>query len=292
MEICCLFSVFSRIPTAVVFGKSSTSEHVFIPKLLKHIKRSSVLLIDNGFYSVSLFKSLIERNIHFIVPAASNYVFKVKEKIADGDYLSAIFDKKTKTNVTVRVIFIYRKGFRRKRLVTSLLDPEKYPASEIIDLYHMRWDIETFYNEFKNSIQGSKWHCGNPHSFEIELISKMIFTCLVRLSSCQAATMQNVPPGRISFSRSVSAVKRFMKTIVIRIGWDSFEKAWAFLVGKIRKYQFQTKPDRSYSRSQQEYRKDSRKKRRGRPKSPKRITHGPEVEILSTHYRVGAYILT
>jgi hypothetical protein len=27
-------------------------------------------------------------------------------------------------------------------LVTSLLDPSLFPASELANLYHMRWDIE------------------------------------------------------------------------------------------------------------------------------------------------------
>ena len=292
VEICCLFSVFCRIPIAVVFGKSSTSEHLLIPRLLKHVKKLSLLLIDNGFYSCTLFKSLIEREINFIIPTASNYVFKLTLKLANGDYLSSAYDRKTKTHIPVRVIFVYRKGFRRKRLVSSLLDPQKYPASEIADLYHLRWDIETFYNEFKNTMQGSKWHCRNPHSFEIELISKMIFACLVRHSGCQAAQLSDVAPGRISFSRTVSAVKRFMKTIVIRVCWDSFENAWNFLIKKIINFYFQSKPGRSYHRDKQEYRKDSRKKRRGRPKSPEKIVHGPETKEFSTTLKKGVYILT
>ena len=42
-----------------------------------------------------------------------------------------------------------RDGFRRRRLVTSLLDPDRFPASELARLYHLRWDIETFYTEEK-----------------------------------------------------------------------------------------------------------------------------------------------
>jgi hypothetical protein len=35
------------------------------------------------------------------------------------------------------------------RLATSLLDPHRYPAVELIRLYHERWEIETAYLELK-----------------------------------------------------------------------------------------------------------------------------------------------
>lgn len=84
--------------------------------------------------------------------------------------------------MTVRVLYAYRPGFRRRRLVTSLLDPINYPAEAIAKLYHMRWTNETFYNEFKNTMQGNKWHCQTPHTFELELVIKMILACLIRLA--------------------------------------------------------------------------------------------------------------
>jgi hypothetical protein len=34
------------------------------------------------------------------------------------------------------------KGGKEQMLLTSLLDPTKYPANEIIALYHERWEIE------------------------------------------------------------------------------------------------------------------------------------------------------
>src|SRR6202035_1923952 len=42
------------------------------------------------------------------------------------------------------------------RLITTLLEPGCYPASEIVTLYHQRWDIETAYLELKSSILGGR----------------------------------------------------------------------------------------------------------------------------------------
>jgi hypothetical protein len=45
-----------------------------------------------------------------------------------------------------------KKEWHRRRLVTSLLDPILFPASELARIYHMRWDIETFYRDYKHTL--------------------------------------------------------------------------------------------------------------------------------------------
>ena len=42
------------------------------------------------------------------------------------------------------------------RLITTLLDPHRYPATEIVKLYHQRWEIETAYLELKSTTLGGR----------------------------------------------------------------------------------------------------------------------------------------
>src|ERR1700712_1442671 len=37
-------------------------------------------------------------------------------------------------------------------LLTSLRDPNEYPATEIADLYHERWELELGYDEIKTEL--------------------------------------------------------------------------------------------------------------------------------------------
>lgn len=48
-----------------------------------------------------------------------------------------------------RAIRYQRKGFRPRVLLTSLLSPEAFPATEIAELYHERWELERGYDEIK-----------------------------------------------------------------------------------------------------------------------------------------------
>jgi hypothetical protein len=56
---------------------------------------------------------------------------RVQQKLAEGDYLCEIKGSHDKATLPVRVVFVHRNGFRRRRLVTSLLDPNLFPATEL-----------------------------------------------------------------------------------------------------------------------------------------------------------------
>jgi hypothetical protein len=174
VELCCLFDLVSRAPLKYVYGKSATSEHKLIKRLTDRLKKHDLLLLDSGFYHCSTFARILSRKAHFLIPAKKNMRPCVTRKLGPGDYLCSIADSRNGKAMEVRVVFVYRNGFRRRRLVTSLLDPFLYPASELSQLYHMRWDIETFYRDFKNTMRATSWHCQTPVTFQKEILVHMI----------------------------------------------------------------------------------------------------------------------
>ena len=55
VELCCLFDLISRAPLRFVYGKVCTSEHKLILKLIQHLKKGDLLLLDSGFYYCATF---------------------------------------------------------------------------------------------------------------------------------------------------------------------------------------------------------------------------------------------
>ena len=186
MELCCLFDLISRAPLRFIYGKVCASEHKLVLKLIPHLKKGDLLLPDSGFYFCATFVKILLRHAHFIIPTKTTTRPRVVRKLADGDYLCEIKDSYDKTTLTVRVAFVHRDGFRLRRLVTSLLDNTVFPAPELARLYHLRWDIETFYRDFKHSLRATSWHCQTPISFHKELLVHMIALCLIRIAMLEA----------------------------------------------------------------------------------------------------------
>ena len=96
-----------------VFNKVCTSEHKLILKLIRALKKGDLLLIDSGFYYCATFIKILCRHAHFLIPAKSNNRPKVLRTLGQGDYLCQIKDSHDHTTLIVRVLFVYRNGFRR-----------------------------------------------------------------------------------------------------------------------------------------------------------------------------------
>jgi hypothetical protein len=103
----------------------------------------------------------------------------------------------------VRVIHYQLKGFRPQRLITSLLDAQAYPANEIIELYHERWELELAYDEIKTDMldgAAAPLRSKRPPGVRQEVWGLLIAYNLVRLEMERVADEVKVKPTRISFS--------------------------------------------------------------------------------------------
>ena len=88
---------------------------------------------------------------------------------------------------------------RKVILVTTLLDPERYPAAEIARLYGLRWQVEVDLRDLKITL-GMDVLKG--HSVDVVMKEVQVFVLvynLVRLVTLKAARVQHVKPQRISF---------------------------------------------------------------------------------------------
>jgi hypothetical protein len=267
VELCCLFDLISRAPLHFAYSKCCTSEHKLVQQFIRVLKKRDLLLIDSGFYSGATFAKILQRLAHFMIPASKTISPKVLRNLGPGDYLCLIKDSNSSITLTVRVLFVYRQGFRRRRLVTSLLDPELYPAPELARLYHMRWDIETFYRDFKHTFHATCWHCQTPDSFHRELLVHMIAFCLIRLAMLEASRMANAPVGHLSFARALTETRLFFRMLITSGEGTLWDSVWAAFVECCSRHRVRSKPDRQFTRDRQEYRRKSRgleQRKRGR----------------------------
>lgn len=266
-EMCTLFSVAAQVPLKYVVARSYTSEFALIKKLFRYLKKGDLLLLDNGFYSFNVFQSLDSQCCHFIIPASVALRPKVLQRFGTDDFLSEIKSSKGDGIITVRVIYAYRKGFRRRRLVTSLLAPERYPAADICQLYHRRWTIETFFRDFKSGMEAINWHCKTVHSFNLELCSHMLTVTLVRMIMCEAGKKRGRRTWEISFSKALIEVRLFFNRI-LRQGTGPLSQLLADTVKMCSHCLVDVRPGRLFPREKHKYRSKARgtDKKRGRPR--------------------------
>jgi len=98
-------------------------------------------------------------------------------------------------------------------LVTTLLDPEKYPAAEIAQLFLQRWSVELFFRDLKTILHMEHLRCQSPAMVQKEFFMHLIGYNLIRAVMLQTARRHAVPLERLSFKGSVDAVRQFSGTL-------------------------------------------------------------------------------
>lgn len=106
---------------------------------------------------------------------------------------------------------IKRRGFRVREvtLVTTLLDSERYPATELAQLYLRRWRIETNFGHLKTTLGMDVLHCKTVAGVQKEATMFVLVYNLVRMVMREAAQRQQVDVERISF---IDALRWLMTT--------------------------------------------------------------------------------
>ena len=96
---------------------------------------------------------------------------------------------------------IARPGFRvhTVTLVTTLLDPVRYPKEKLAEAYGLRWTIETCLGHIKTTMKMDVLRCQTVRGIEKELTMFLLVYNLVRMTMLEAAKRQGVSPDRISF---------------------------------------------------------------------------------------------
>lgn len=154
-----LVELGTHVEAAVVMGGFHDGEQTLAPQLWDHLPPDSLLLQDQGFYSFEHWKALDSR-VKLLSRVQTRLILKPIQRLSDGSYLARVyptprdrqFDRK---GIEVRVIEYTLDDPQRKghgevhRLLTNLMDETQFPASELILLYHERWEQELVFDEQK-----------------------------------------------------------------------------------------------------------------------------------------------
>jgi hypothetical protein len=118
-------------------------------------------------------------------------------------WLSRLRWRRLPKSLTLRQIAfrICRPGYRPKWawVITTLLDPQAYPASEIVTLASRRWQVEVYFRDMKQTLGMWKISARTPQGVRKEVLAFVLLYNLIRQIMVKAAVAQGVEPERISF---------------------------------------------------------------------------------------------
>lgn len=210
------------------YAGKQTGENSLFRALHDTLSAGDVVLADryfSGWFDVAL---LLERGVDVVVHKHQLRPsdFRIGQHLGKDDHLvrlakpqrpewmsadmhAALPDEIALREVRVRVT---QKGFRTKTLVvvTTLVDAEKFPATEIAELYRRRWQAELHLRSLKVVLQMDHLRCKTPHRVRNEFYMHLLAYNLIRRVMAVAAFQAKSPPWQISFKGTLQTLNNFL----------------------------------------------------------------------------------
>jgi len=204
--------------------EKESGEKSMVPGLLHHLQAGMLLLWDRGFFSYNLWQSVMLRGCHLLARVSGRNVLRPIESLADGSYLAKIYPceslrNKDRCGIKVRVIRYKLDDPRRVGcgeehvLLTTLLDAVACPATELIVLYHKRWEIELMFDEQKThqaprqATKPAHLRSETPLGVIQELYALSLAHYATRALMAEAAAQAEVSPLELSFVGCFEIIK-------------------------------------------------------------------------------------
>lgn len=174
-----------------------------------------LLLADAAFDGNEFLHAVHQSGARFLVRSGARRVPTSAEHLGDGSYIARIGYGVLRVLLPVRVIeatltVTLADGTVRTeqwRLVTNLLDPVKYPATELVDLYHRRWQAETAYFSIKATmLDGRVLRSRSIDGLDQEVYALLTtYQALIRARDDALTGRPDIPMERISFTILLAA---------------------------------------------------------------------------------------
>lgn len=231
LRLVVLFALGSGALLALAQGSLRVSELALLGGLMSQLAKGDIVVGDRGFGNFTVVALLQTLGVDFLGRSVRRSDGRRRiRRLGQDDWL-LVWKKGPRPSpwltlaqwaglpgeLTVRVVRGrgHQKGFRVRRvtLVTTLLDPQRYPAQELLQAYLRRWRLEMCLDDLKTTLQLEMLRSHSPDMAQKEVYARLIAHNLVRWTMAQAATQHGVPLERISFKGTLDALRQFSQAM-------------------------------------------------------------------------------
>jgi hypothetical protein len=180
-------------------------------RLLPLLGPGMLVLLDRAFDANPFLAEVADTGAMLLARAKSTRNPAVLQHLPDGSYLSNL------DGLPVRIIdadltVTGGDGSQigdRYRLITTLLDSHRFPAADLVELYHERWEIESAYLALRHTMLGGHvLRSGDRAGLEQEIWALLTVYQLLRMAMVDAIeTRPGTDPDRASFTTALQAAR-------------------------------------------------------------------------------------
>ena len=211
LQLMTLAETGTRALLGAVFGPRSTGEITYAARLVDRLDPDMLLLADRAFDGGEFLAAVRTTGAQFLVRMRSGRRLPRLAVLPDGSILTRLGQLNVRV-IQAQVTTHLADGTRitgQYALATSLLDHHAYPATELIELYHERWEIESSYLALRHTLlNGRVLRSMDPAGLEQELWSLLALYQILRHAMVDAARSRpGLDPDRVSFTAAAATAQ-------------------------------------------------------------------------------------
>ncbi|MBD8913279.1 MAG: IS4 family transposase [Ruminococcus bicirculans] len=224
-EISLLYDVISHYVIDAQIGSIGVCEREYAKKNLAHFSsicdEKDIVIFDRGYPSRDMIAILTGMGCKYLMRLQASCFKGVKEN-PSNDFRITV---STKTDTySVRVVRVILKSGEIETLITNLSEDE-FSTDDFLDLYFLRWGIETTYDTLKNKLLIEKFSGRSPVAVLQEYYAMMfVLNCIAAMS----ATV-----NRKLLSRKTDCKYQYKANVNLMIGYFKYRlSAMLLFAGK------------------------------------------------------------
>ena len=210
IRLVALVACGTRAIIDAVFGPTADGETTYLPRLLRSVHSGMIVLLDRGLSSNALLTATAGTHAEFLARLSASRKPPVLRRLPDGSFrsvLGGVDVRIIECQITIATTAGTHTG--TYRLATTLLDLGRYPAFELVKLYHQRWEIESAYFEIKKTMLGRRvLRARTLPGITQEIYALLTVYQALRIAITDATlTAPGTSPDRASFTIALQAAR-------------------------------------------------------------------------------------
>lgn len=199
-----------------------------VPELLEKLHAWSpnlnIILADSQFCDLTTPRRILAHGSDFVMRYHPKVHFHVDPSVVaskgkdnwDRPYIEEIGwlgKPSSKTSIRVRRIVVKRENNPDLIIVTSLLDTEKFSAADVLELYGLRWTIETAFLHVTKEFDLRHMIGSTAEATLFQFAISLVIHNVMRLIQAHVSEAKNISPEDLSLPKIIRTAKKQMASL-------------------------------------------------------------------------------